>query len=66
MADPPIRRPTPTRSCAPARGLDIDGLLGLLERLDGAEESAVVRGALEAGVPAAWCWRSSSTRSSAG
>ncbi len=27
------------------------GLIGLLERLDGAEEAAVVRGALEAGVP---------------
>ena len=30
---------------------DLDGLLGLLERLDGAEEAAVVRGALEYGVP---------------
>jgi hypothetical protein len=27
------------------------GLLALLERLDGAEEAAVVRGALSAGVP---------------
>jgi hypothetical protein len=36
---------------APARGLDLDGLLALLERLDGAEEAAVVRGALAAGVP---------------
>jgi hypothetical protein len=36
---------------APARGLDLDGLLILLERLDGAEEAAVVRSALEAGVP---------------
>ena len=35
---------------AAARGLDLDGLLSLLERLDGAEEAAVVRGALEAGV----------------
>jgi hypothetical protein len=35
---------------APARGLDLDGLLGLLETLDGAEECTVVRGALEAGV----------------
>ena len=31
--------------------LDLEGLLALLERLDGAEEAAVVRGALEYGVP---------------
>ena len=31
--------------------LDLDGLLALLERLDGAEEAAVVRSALEFGVP---------------
>ena len=37
---------------APARGLGLDGLLALLERLDGAAECAVVRGALDAGVPA--------------
>ena len=36
---------------APARGLDLDGLLRLLEELDGAEEAQVVRSALEAGVP---------------
>ncbi len=30
--------------------LDMEGLLALLERLDGAEEVAVVRSALEAGV----------------
>ena len=30
--------------------LDLDGLLTLLERLDGAEEAAVVRSALAAGV----------------
>jgi hypothetical protein len=36
---------------APARGLSLDGLLALLERLDGAEEAEVVRGALAAGVP---------------
>jgi hypothetical protein len=30
--------------------MDLDGLLALLERLDGAEEAAVVRSALEAGV----------------
>jgi hypothetical protein len=35
---------------APARGLDLDGLLSLLEQLDGAEESAVVRSALQSGV----------------
>jgi hypothetical protein len=38
---------------APARGLSLDGLLALLERLEGAEEAEVVRGALAAGVPAA-------------
>jgi len=31
--------------------LDMAGLLALLERLDGAEEAAVVRAALEYGVP---------------
>ena len=36
---------------APARGLGLDGLLGLLETLGGAEEAAVVRSALEAGIP---------------
>ncbi len=35
---------------APARGLGLDGLLSMLERLDGAEEAAVVRSALQAGV----------------
>ncbi len=35
---------------APARGLDLDGLLALLEELEGAEECAVVRSALAAGV----------------
>ncbi|WP_028065820.1 hypothetical protein [Solirubrobacter soli] len=30
---------------------DLEGLLALLTRLDGAEEVAVVRSALEAGVP---------------
>jgi hypothetical protein len=38
---------------APARGLCVDGLLALLERLEGGEEAEVVRGALAAGVPAA-------------
>jgi hypothetical protein len=36
---------------APARGLSVDGLLRLLEQLDGVEEAEVVRSALEAGVP---------------
>ena len=36
---------------APARGQSLDGLLALLEQLDGAEEAAVTRSALEAGVP---------------
>ena len=36
---------------APARGQGVDGLLGLLEQLEGAEEAAVVRSALAAGVP---------------
>jgi len=31
--------------------LDLNGLLALLERLDGVEEAAVVRSALHAGVP---------------
>ena len=31
--------------------LDLEGLIALLERLDGAEEAAVVRSALEYGVP---------------
>jgi len=30
---------------------DLEGLIALLERLDGAEEVAVVRSAIEAGVP---------------
>jgi len=37
---------------APARGQGVDGLLALLEQLDGAEEAAVARSALAAGVPA--------------
>jgi hypothetical protein len=36
---------------APARGQSLDGLLALLVRLDGAEEAAVVRSALAAGMP---------------
>lgn len=52
MADPPAF-PDPDEMLAAARGQSIDGLLALLESLDGAEECAVVRGAIEAGVPAA-------------
>jgi hypothetical protein len=40
----------PDDPLAPARGQSLDGLLALLERLDGVEEAAVVRSALEAGV----------------
>jgi hypothetical protein len=50
MAGPPPT-PDPTDPLAPARGLNLDGLLELLEQLDGAEESAVARSALAAGVP---------------
>ncbi len=42
----------PDDPLAPARGQSVDGLLALLERLEGAEEAEVVRGALAAGVPA--------------
>jgi hypothetical protein len=42
--------PDPDDPLAPARGLGLDGLLELLERLDGEAECAVVRGALLAGV----------------
>jgi hypothetical protein len=50
MADPP-RSPDPDDPLALARGLSLDGLLDLLERLDGKEECGVVREALAAGVP---------------
>jgi hypothetical protein len=40
----------PDDPLAPARGQSIDGLLSLLEQLDGSEEAAVVRSALAAGV----------------
>jgi hypothetical protein len=50
MATPPF--PTdPEDPLAPARGQSLDGLLRLLEELDGAEEAAVVRSALAGGVP---------------
>jgi hypothetical protein len=41
----------PDDPLAVARGLGLDGLLGLLEQLEGAEEASVVRSALAAGVP---------------
>jgi hypothetical protein len=41
----------PDDPLAPARGQSLDGLLRLLEQLDGAEEAEVVRSAMEAGVP---------------
>ena len=41
----------PDDPLAPARGQGVDGLLALLEQLDGAEEAAVTRSALAAGVP---------------
>jgi hypothetical protein len=50
MADPPSP-PDPEDPLAPARGLGLDGLLALLERLDGGDEARVVRHALAAGVP---------------
>jgi hypothetical protein len=40
----------PDDPLALARDQSLDGLLDLLERLDGHEEAAVVRSALEAGV----------------
>ena len=50
MAGPPLPF-DPDDPLAPARGQSIDGLLALLEQLEGAEEAAVVRSALAAGVP---------------
>ena len=41
----------PDDPLAPARGQSLDGLLALLEQLEGAEEAAVARSALAAGVP---------------
>jgi hypothetical protein len=41
----------PDDPLAPARGQSLDGLLRMLEQLDGAEEAQVARSALEAGVP---------------
>ena len=42
--------PDPDDPLAPARGQSLEGLLALLERLDGAEEAEVVRSALAAGI----------------
>jgi hypothetical protein len=50
MAGPPFPI-DPDDPLAPARGQSLDGLLALLEQLDGAEEAAVTRSALECGVP---------------
>ena len=47
----PMSSPDPHDPLAAARGLGLDGLLALLEQLEGAEEAAVVRSALAAGVP---------------
>ena len=52
MADP-LPPLDPQDPLALARGLSLDGLLDLLERLEGAEEAAVTRSALAAGVPQA-------------
>ena len=43
----------PDDPLALARGMGLDGLLALLEQLEGAEEAEVVRSALAAGVPPA-------------
>jgi hypothetical protein len=51
VPEPPVS-PDPDELLAAARGQSVEGLLAMLEQLDGAEECAVVRGALEAGVPA--------------
>jgi hypothetical protein len=50
MATPPFPM-DPDDPLAPARGQSLDGLLRLLEQLDGAEEAEVVRSALAGGVP---------------
>ncbi len=49
-ADDPERPPAGHDVLAPARALGLEGLLAMLERLDGSEEAAVVRSALGAGV----------------
>jgi hypothetical protein len=50
VPEPPTS-PDPDELLRAARGMSIEGLLGLLEQLDGAEECAVVRAAMSAGVP---------------
>ena len=50
MATPPFPM-DPDDPLAPARGQSLDGLLRLLEQLDGVEEAEVVRSALAGGVP---------------
>ena len=52
MAGPRLP-PDPGDPLAPARGQSLDGLLALLEQLEGAEEAAVARSALACGVPPA-------------
>ena len=42
----------PDDPLAPARGQSLEGLLALLERLEGGEEAEVVRSALAYGMPA--------------
>jgi hypothetical protein len=44
-------QPDPREALAAARGRSLEALLEMLEGLDGAEEAAVVRQALAAGVP---------------
>jgi hypothetical protein len=46
-----MHTPDPDDPLAPARGQSLEGLLALLEQLEGTDEAAVVRSALEAGVP---------------
>ncbi len=50
-ADDPERFAGDRDVLAPARGLGLQGLLTMLASLDGAEEAAVARSALDAGVP---------------
>jgi len=52
MAGPPFPL-DPDDPLALARGQSLDGLLELLERLEGAAEAAVARSALASGVPPA-------------
>jgi hypothetical protein len=46
-----VDEPVPIEDVLSERGQSLDGLLRLLEELDGTEEAQVVRSALEAGVP---------------